>query len=374
MATQWTQWLLIGNRSRIRMALLIGAVVISLVTGASVSLAGTQQVAASANKFLVAHGPNPGTVIHAASCEQAPPQSVKDRATYTAAELARYGLPPRTPGEPFEKWARIVRNQRVRHCDYTETSDQLRDRVTNYKSGTWAGNIADQSTPGQLYTEMDIDYYVPCVQPPYDVTSDESEWIGLGGGRLTPNGDISGGVLLQTGSEVRWSGGAPTYWMWWEDYLINSTNSKRTFFQVGCGSAAHMYLKVWNGKCIYVQRLNDGYAQGNGCNARATDNTTAEAIVERYFTTTPLANFGSVTFHGVGITDNGQYRPMGTDSLYKLPGVPHDFTEMYHCSIDPLTQQCIFTSLRLASVEYILDDPGDYPYDQYTVTWRNAGP
>ena len=34
----------------------------------------------------------PGTVVHAASCEQAPPQLAKDRATYSAAELARYGL------------------------------------------------------------------------------------------------------------------------------------------------------------------------------------------------------------------------------------------------------------------------------------------
>jgi hypothetical protein len=343
-------------------------------------LSGVPTAAAAASGNPLAGGPNPGTAIHAASCEQAPPQSVKDRATYTPAELARYGLPPRTAGEPFEKWARIVRNQRVRHGDYTETSDPLRDRVTNYKSNTWAGNVADQSTPGQSYTEMDIDYYVPCVQPRYDdldIHSDESQWIGLGGGRLTPGGSISGGVLLQTGSEVRWSGSTPTYWMWWEDFLYGSTNSIRTFFQVACGST-HMYLKVYNLRCVYVQRLNDGYAQNNGCNARPTDNTTAEAIVERHFNNELLANFGSVTFHGVGITDcvNNvcQYRPMGTNSLYKYPGVPHDFAEMYSCTYDPIDQQCKFTSIRLASVEYILDDPGDIPYDKYTVTWRNAGP
>src|SRR5215813_4683034 len=39
------------------------------------------------------------------ACEQPPPQSVKDRATYSAAELERYGLPPRTAAEPSEKWA-----------------------------------------------------------------------------------------------------------------------------------------------------------------------------------------------------------------------------------------------------------------------------
>jgi hypothetical protein len=61
----------------------------------------------------------PGTVVHAASCEQAPPQSAKDQATYSAADLARYGLPPRTPGEPFDKWAKIVRNAGQRVCDYT---------------------------------------------------------------------------------------------------------------------------------------------------------------------------------------------------------------------------------------------------------------
>jgi hypothetical protein len=66
-----------------------------------------------------ASNPPPGTVVHATSCEQAPPQSAKDRATYTSAELARYGLPPQTPGEPFAKWATMVRAAGKRICDYT---------------------------------------------------------------------------------------------------------------------------------------------------------------------------------------------------------------------------------------------------------------
>lgn len=48
-------------------------------------------------------GPPPGTVVHAATYEQAPPQAVKDRATLSPTELARYGLPPRPspPSRPF---------------------------------------------------------------------------------------------------------------------------------------------------------------------------------------------------------------------------------------------------------------------------------
>src|SRR5262249_34843823 len=151
------------------------------------------------------------------SCEQAPPQSAKDRATYTPAELDRYGLPQRAPGEPFEKWAKIVRNQRVRHCDYSLSAEQ--DRATGQYPLFWAGYVADQSSPSQSYSEIDRDYYVPCGLAPYDTSSAESQWIGLGGGPLTPGAGHGPGALLQTGSEVRWSGTTPTYWMWWEDYL-----------------------------------------------------------------------------------------------------------------------------------------------------------
>lgn len=138
--------------------------------------------------------PPPGTVVHAASCEQAPAQSVKDRATYTPAELARYGLPPRTSGEPFEKWARVVRAVTKRVCDYTTSSDRWWVLI---KTEGWAGYVADESSPGQNYTEADMDYYVPCTStvnfPPTSATAVMSAWIGLGGNQ----GDLN---LIQTGT------------------------------------------------------------------------------------------------------------------------------------------------------------------------------
>ncbi|HEY1390598.1 MAG TPA: hypothetical protein VGF38_18830 [Ktedonobacterales bacterium] len=44
MATQWTRWLM-GNRSRVRMALLIGVVALALTGGMVVSLAGRPRAA-----------------------------------------------------------------------------------------------------------------------------------------------------------------------------------------------------------------------------------------------------------------------------------------------------------------------------------------
>jgi hypothetical protein len=121
----------------------------------------------------------PGTLVHAASCEQAPPQSVKDRATYTAAELARYGLPPRAPGEPFAKWANIVRSVEKRVCDYTIGVGHWWVIIHN---GSWAGFVADESSPGQNYSEADMDYYVPCIStatlPPSEETAAMAAWVG----------------------------------------------------------------------------------------------------------------------------------------------------------------------------------------------------
>jgi hypothetical protein len=101
------------------------------------------------------------------------------------------------------------------------------------------------------------------------------------------------------------------------------------------------------------------------------DHQTAEAIVERK-DGHPLANFGSTTFYGVGITDNNQYRPMGTTSLNPVPGVPHDFSHMYQCVSSPGANcKALNTSVQLAEVKPIVGDPGDNPYDQYAVVYHN---
>lgn len=132
-----------------------------------------------------------GNLVHAASCEQAPPPAQRDRVTYSLAELARYGLPPRSPGEPFAKWAAIVRGAGKRICDYTTSSDHWGLSYTQNR----AGNYADESTPGQTYTEADMDYFVPCIvgTPPGEASAAMGAFIGLGGANTS-------GPLVQTGT------------------------------------------------------------------------------------------------------------------------------------------------------------------------------
>jgi hypothetical protein len=181
-------------------------------------------------------------LVHTKSCEQAPPQSVKDRATYTDDELRRYGLPTRTAAEPFEKWAKVVRNAGKRNCDAVETQQR---RDLELPSLNWGGYVANQGTPGQYYTEIDTDYYVPCVNPnnapvvynPWTrsntLGSDISHWIGLGGGRLSSGTPpVQGEYLVQVGTlannprYVTNVGYVWDYWTFMENTKANTANGE----------------------------------------------------------------------------------------------------------------------------------------------------
>lgn len=303
----------------------------------------------------------PGTIVHAASCEQAPPQSAKDRATYSAAELARYGLPPRTPGEPFAKWATIVRTAGQRVCDYTigaplprvaPLSAQLESSII------WAGNVADESTSGQHYTEADMDYQVPCIggTPPDNDPAGMATWIGLGGNTLqSPS-------LVQVGVSAYQSHTFQIYQAFVENTGGTDT-APHNIFPLSC--ADHVYVKVWGGNCMYLQRLSDGKNTGNQCYGPNNDGQSAEAIAERSKSEQYFANFGTVTFHGVGITDNGSY--LGMD------GLPHDYYQVYNCA-HWISDSCTsYYGTPLATVGPIQSDPGDVPYDKYAVTWQSYG-
>jgi hypothetical protein len=303
-------------------------------------------------------------VVHAASCEQAPPQSVKDRATYTPAELARYGLPPRTADEPFDKWAKIVRAAGKRVCDYTVGTGHW----GYFYNSIWGGYVADESSPGQNYTEADMDYYVPCITgtPPSPAGSAVmGAWIGLGGNTGVP--------LVQAGT-VDFQNWDPIhgYQNLYQAFVENTgtdvqnPDPPRYFFTMSCPT--HIYVKVWGGDCMYVLDINNGVNTGDQCYGVSADNQSAEAIVERnknvvdypYFT-----DFSSATFHGVGITDNSSYKAMNQ--------VPHDYTEPRDCLA--AHGSCSRTSLTgwgnpLETVGSIQNDPNDVPYDQYTVTWK----
>ena len=89
-----------------------------------------------------------------------------------------------------------------------------------------------------------------------------------------------------------------------------------------------------------------------------------------------LANFGSVTFDGVGVTNSsGTYQGIG---LY-----PHFYAQLYQCHLASDGETCLHNSdgsltspgALLASVGPISNDPNDWPYTQvkYTVTWHATG-
>jgi hypothetical protein len=118
-----------------------------------------------------------------------------------------------------------------------------------------------------------------------------------------------------------------------------------------------MYVKVWGGNCMFVEDLNNGHNSGNQCYGPNADGSTAEEIGERPLDNgylsgiAPLADFHTVTFYGVGLTANGNYISMGS--------AISDYTNMWSYDY----------SHKLASVGGIQNDPGDPPYDKYSVTW-----
>lgn len=310
--------------------------------------------------------PPPGTVVHAASCEQAPPQSVKDRANYSSAELARYGLPPRAPGEPFDKWAKIVRSVEKRVCDYTIGVGHWWVLIHN---SNWAGYVADESSPGQNYTEADMDYYVPCItgSPPdldHPGTAVMAAWIGLGG-----NNGI--GPLVQAGTAAfqYWDPihgyQSPVYTTFVENTGPDPKNPDppHYFFNVSCNT--HMYASVWGGDCMFVYDIDTKVSTGNQCYGNAASNQSGEAIAERNTTCTCypyFAHFTPVTFHGVAISDNGHY-----DAMYQ---VPHNQDQPDECT--NIGGSGICTSWYIwATTGDIQLDPNENPNDMYTVTWKN---
>jgi hypothetical protein len=173
-------------------------------------------------------------------------------------------------------------------------------------------------------------------------------------------------VAIQTYNP--YEGWSTAYWAWVEN-LGGTDEAAHFIFQVNCGD--HMYVKAWDSGtagCLYIERINDGKNSGDQCYGPSSDEQTAEAIVELDTErASDLADFGTETFYGVGITDNGSYKAMSN--------VPHDFFNMYHCSqLNP--KPTGFQDLcnvpwghELAWTGPIQNDPGDTPYDEYAVHW-----
>jgi len=309
----------------------------------------TMQVIRAPSTHAAAGSLKPGTLIRAASCEQAPPQAQRDRASYTPAELARYGLPTQSSGESFAHWAAVVRGAKHRICDRTATA--IRD-TADQRSNIWDGNIADGD--GQTYTSIDMDFTVPCLSPGYS-GSQVSNWVGLGG-----FGSKGVNNLVQTGTAGQETYVANFGWVYSYSAFVENTGdasnpNRNDVFPVNCGD--QMYVQVKNGNCMFVDRLADG-TNSYQCYGPSAYLGTAEAITERPSLCTgnqcsplALANFGAVTFHGVGIVHNGHY--------YAMNQLTHDYSNMYSTDRSHL----------LATVGPIQNDPGDPPYDKWTMNY-----
>lgn len=307
-----------------------------------------------------------GKLVHIANCLQAPPQPLKDRATYTPEELARYGLPPRTPGEPFAQWAAIVRSAGHRVCDYIASNDSY---ATEYNSWNWDGNYADQDVGGQVYTEADVNYYVSCITgtPPANTgNAVYGAWVGLGG-------VLGSRALVQAGT-AGWqiynsvNGWQTSYWTFVENTHASDSGA-HYMFPVSCGD--YLWVKVWDSGstgCMYIQRIRDGENTGNQCYGPKSDELTGEAIVEFNYSQTNFAKFGSETFYGVGITDSCN---CGYNGYKPMSGLPHDYNNLYECQPIGNFPVCSRFGDRLAWTGSINSDPGDPPYDQYTIYWQN---
>jgi len=291
------------------------------------------------------------------ACSQAPAQSMRDRASYTPAELDRYGLPQRTPGEPFAKWATIVRGAGQRICGATRGETVSWTTSTSFN---WAGNVADESTAGQKYTEADMDYFVPCIGAPPSPDPDFSgvamaAWIGIGG---SPGGKTliqAGTAAFQTYNGTSWQ---TTYKAFYEN--TGASNPAPYYpFLVKCND--HMYVKAYNSGstgCMFIQRISDGL-HGGSCYGPAGYTGSAEAIAEySQFVAPYFARFGTVTFKGVGITDNAVYK--GIDKL------PHTTYELY-------AHSCNSQVVHAATVGGFQTDTGNTPPVKYAVTWLHQG-
>ncbi|MGH2487273.1 MAG: hypothetical protein ACRDHE_14795 [Ktedonobacterales bacterium] len=112
---------------------------------------------------------------------------------------------------------------------------------------------------------------------------------------------------------------------------------------------------------MYLQDTDNGLNTGDQCYGPAADSTSAEAIVERNLNYSYFVDFSSITFLGVGISDNGNYLPMKQ--------APNDYYETADC-LNQKGYNCLQWSVPYDTVGPIVYDAGDTPYDEYAINWK----
>jgi hypothetical protein len=279
-----------------------------------------------------------------------PPNNV-DHATFTAEQLALYGLPPRAQGEPSSHWQEVVRAAKHRFCTGMPT-----DHFSHWHPGTilTSGTETNQNWAGYVainwgYTETIGDWTVPCLtlllKPGVS-----SVWVGLGG-----DGSDGGGPLIQTGTEQTeyqtwWGQWVAKYYAWYEDvpgqpqqyaFGVNCGDSI-TAYATSIGSPASMYL-VDNTSNNYLYQTNNQLSNGS----------TSEWIVERDSVNGSLG--GLADFHSATFSDSEAYQG---GVVHYLNNLPYNTAYMYSNDWSKL-----------------LASPGGLGGNgAFTVTWKAYGP
>jgi hypothetical protein len=297
-----------------------------------------------------------------------------DLSKASAADLKKYGIPGPDKGESKATWLAKSSWMKVRDCvsyqtnaaphTITSTKAKATPLTSEFDSTYWDGNVADQtcglgcSDNSYTYTETDADWYVPCITINTSMVEwgDSSQWLGIGG---------TGGYndqLVQDGSDSEqtgWLSGDTSYDQWYEYVGTFGTidpvevDLGPNFTKIGCG--VHVYSKVYgNPQCYELGDINTDHYYTK-CTGPEGNQATAEGIVERNGQANGwgLAQFNSATFYGFGITEAvAGYQPMNN--------LHHDYLNM------------VWNGGSLATTGPIQNDPGDIPYDKWTVTWHSA--
>ncbi len=322
--------------------------------------------------------------------------------------LQEYGITPRG-AMSLSKWLRMATAaaKATHACQYREDNastapepaGQLIHSASGgrgsfsaygYKNPLWAGNVADQncaSNPSNgpacqdgthNYLETDADYYVECPEYTSQIysTASDAAWVGLGG--IDHNHELN-----QVGTAVSYTQGTGSNFNYsvlafWEFVGAAGTVGERQVtinlqpVTASCprgGQGDHMFAEMSDDAGWGVYWLED---LTQGWDFQYTDpfdpgpsTTSAEQILEDVNGGNGYGSFlnANTTFYGAGVTDT-KHSP----NYIGYNTAQHDYQSVYFGGTTYPTDVVL-------NPGPIVNDPGDSPYDQYTVTVFNpCGP
>ncbi len=297
-----------------------------------------------------------------------------DLATASASDLARYGL----PALPAKGMTRAQYTQKFGWMKHRVCSVCVSNAPSNSAQAaplpTWSGNIADQNTCSYslksmsggntglgcddgtpyVWTEADADWFMPCFSIyPGTPTSSMSGWVGVGG---VQNSGYN--QLAQAGVTVSAINDGASYTTWYEWASGTQNNGGQQISPVnitlGAGCGTHIYARM-SQNSYTIGNIGTGVYGGPANTGPWPDDASAEFIVERngviLGTLVGLANFGSIDFKGMGVTEQSL-------GYLSMTNAQHDYVRMFD------------QAEELTHVGSIVYDGSDYPYDDNTITWE----